>query len=402
MALSLGLRDWGVAELWAGLTAACGLRRRAALLTALEATLSEEFGRPALLVNAGRTALRLALELLRAQKPQCREVIIPALACPALRQTLAALDLTPVYVDVGADLNTPAADVAAALTPQTLAVVMVHAYGLPADADALATLCRARDVALIDDAAQYLDGGSGMGSRGCFGILSFAQSKSVVTGIDGSGGVLLINEPVFLAPARARVAALPLPVHRRSAWLEFLLQPHSKRLAYYLARWRQRYRDAIRRPAQISTLDAALVTVQLGSRPLRYARRRQQLAWYAQVLAESGIAAPQLHSAGSGEQPWLARLLVQVPAERRADCRRHLAAAGVRTRLPYELPPGLNPAQYPVAARAAASLLELPLPAMLQAADVGRVVTALQRGLADRSSATSAGSVPDAPAAMDE
>lgn len=383
MTLSLGLRDWGVAELFAGLTAACGLRRRAGLMAALETSLSAEFGRPALLVNSGRTALRLALSLLCADKPQCKEVIVPALACPALRQTLTALDLVPVYVDIGADLNTPVANVAAALTPRTLAVIMVHAYGLPADAGALEALCRTHDVALIDDAAQYLDGRSGMGRCGRFGVISFAQSKSVVTGIDGSGGILLINDAAALESARKRVAALPLPVHRRSAWLEFLLQPYSARLAYYLARWRQRYRDTIRRPAGLGTLDAALAVVQLGSRPERYARRREHLAWYARALADAGIVAPQLRPASAAEQPWLARLLVHVPAERRSACRRHLAAAGIRTRLPYELPSGLDSGKYPVAARAAASLLELPMPAGLKVAGVAAVVATLQRGLAD-------------------
>ncbi len=376
MNVGLGLREWGAAELAAGLRGALGLVRREPAESRLTDWFSRAFCRPAFVVNSGSTALRLALACLAAEAADRREVVVPALACPAVRNAVRASGLRAVFVDIADDLNTSADVVRSSLTPNTLAVVMVHAYGHRADTDGLSTLCREAGIGLIDDAAQRIDPASGLGTAGDFGIFSFAQSKSVVTGIDGSGGVLLVNNPRHLAALQQRVGALPVAQGRTSAWLEFLATGRAPRLAYLLARWRRHGAGAPgTSTARIGAIDAAIAERQLQSLPMRQQRRRQLLRRYATALHEAGVVAPQLGS--SPEPDYLARLLIRLPPDQRDDCRAGLARAGFSSRLPYRLAEGADAHTHPHAALDARALLELPLPAHLDERDMVRLVQVL-------------------------
>jgi perosamine synthetase len=374
--IGLGLRDWGAAELVAGLRGALGLVRRERAEGRLANWFRQAFARPAFVVNSGSTALRLALECLAAEQPSRHEVVVPALACPAITRAVRASGLCAVYADVADDLNTPVDCVRDCLTPSTLAVVMVHAYGHAADSAGLSTLCKDAGIGLIDDAAQRIDPSSGLGRAGDFGIFSFAQSKSVVTGIDGSGGVLLVNQQRHLAALNQRITALPVARGRTSAWLEFLATGRAPRLAYAVARWRRRGVSASgATPARIGALDAAIAEKQLQSLAMRLQRRRKQLLWYSAALLNAGFVAPQLK--GTTQADYLARLLIRLPPDRRDECRAALAYAGFASRLPYRLAEGLHARDHPRAAHDARALLELPLPAGLVAQDVVRLARIL-------------------------
>ncbi|MDO8450877.1 MAG: DegT/DnrJ/EryC1/StrS family aminotransferase [Rhodoferax sp.] len=366
--MRLGLREWGPAELWAGLRGAMGLTARASSEAALTRWFSERFGVPALMLNSGSSALQLALQLLSAQNPDRDEVVLPALACPALTRVVLACGLKACYADIGANLNTPVDALHHCLGPRSLAVILVHAYGHPADSAGIQALCEQAGVALIDDAAQRIEPGSGLGTAGDFGIFSFAQSKSVVCGIDGSGGVLLVNSRRQQMAMEQRWRELPVAERRRLAWLEFLLTPRAPQAAYYVSRWRRRGAASPRRPARIAGVDAAIALPQLASLERRQQRRRQLLEQYREALHRFGIEAPQLASAASPD--YLARLMVRIVPEQREACRNALAAQGIASRLPYRLPAALDPLTCPQATRSAAELLELPLPAHWTADDI--------------------------------
>lgn len=374
--LGLGLREWGLAELLAGLRGACGLINRLAAEQALAQWFGNAYQRHVVVLNAGRSALQMAFDCLKAEFPNRTQVVLPALGCPALTLAVRACGLQPVYADIGSDLNTPTASVKACLGPRTLALVVVHAYGFAADVGGLSALCRSAGVALIDDSAQRVDPLSGLGAGGDFGVFSFAQSKSVVSGIRGSGGVLLVNDERYLSAITARYRLLPTASGRRLAWLEFLVSPHAHGLAYYLARldW-MLGGGATLVPTRIGALDASIALQQLATLETRRGRRLTQLQWYSRALCAAGIQAPQLPSGRVAG--YLARLLVRVPGDQRAACRRALHAAGFATRLPYALPEGAAADSYPEAGRAAAELLELPLSTRLTENDVQCIVATL-------------------------
>src|SRR5688572_7989822 len=143
---------------------------------AFEAELASAVGAPyAISVNSCTSALFLSL-LVHDVGPG-DEVICPSLTWCSTANAALYLGATPVFCDV--DEGTLCADpasIAAQITPNTKAVVVVHFGGLAADIEAI----RARlpsDVALVEDAAHALGakyrGGSLVGSSKNLTCFSF-------------------------------------------------------------------------------------------------------------------------------------------------------------------------------------------------------------------------------------
>lgn len=382
MAIDLGMREWAAGEWMAGTLGAVGLGHRARRLRRLHERFSAAYARPLLLLGSGTTALVLALRAIRSRSPRGNSVLLPALACPALTAAVHLAGLQPRYVDIGEDLNVSPLALSSAVDSDTVAFVMVHAYGLPADSDATEAVCSKLGLSLIDDAAQRVDPAEGLGTRGQFGVLSFAQSKSVACGIGTAGGVLLVNDESLLVEVRRAAEALAPPAGRPFAWLEFALPQRARRLGHAMARWNEsmgwRSTKAL---VSMGTLEAGIAYHQLKTLAARSQRRRLQLDWYRKHLHSVGFEAPQLRGAGS---PYLTRLMVYVPEHLRDGCRVELQKKGIATRLPYPLPPGVTPATHPTAHRASSALIELPMPAGMREDDVVSVVGALADALVPR------------------
>ena len=86
------------------------------------------------LASSGRTALRLLLDTL-VRQPQWAgrsEVVIPGYTCPAVAKVVLDAGLTPYLVDIDPDTFTyPPAALSAAVSEATLAVMVVHPFGIP-------------------------------------------------------------------------------------------------------------------------------------------------------------------------------------------------------------------------------------------------------------------------------
>ena len=66
-----------------------------------------------------------------------------------------SLRAVPAEIDP-ATLNVTAESVAARITPQTRAVLVLHTFGAPAPVDEIASLCTARGIPVIEDGAHAL------------------------------------------------------------------------------------------------------------------------------------------------------------------------------------------------------------------------------------------------------
>lgn len=225
-------------------------------------------------LDFGHSALRIALDAFRELEPGRKEVIVPGYICPSVVDTVRAAGLEPRAAEIGPDLNIDAAAVRSLLGPDTLAVVVPHMFGCPAAVGEFERMCRQAGVFMIDDAAQVVGErveGRLLGSFGDAGIVSFAQSKAVVTGVRGSGGILLVNNPRLqdalarrcrgLAPARGRLGALA-----DFLW-NYQWRGVTGNSGYYLLRLGRllgRARPVSGPMALISNLDAAIARVQLA------------------------------------------------------------------------------------------------------------------------------------------
>ena len=152
----------------------------------------------AIAVNSATAGLHLALEAVGVGPGD--EVIVPAWTFTATAEVVRYLGATPVIVDVDPDtLNIDLEAAAAAVTDRTRAIMPVHFAGLPVDRAALAALCAAHDLRVVEDAAHahpVLSDGIpvGLGESDAV-VFSFYATKTMTT---GEGGMVVSSNPAIL------------------------------------------------------------------------------------------------------------------------------------------------------------------------------------------------------------
>ena len=247
--------------------------------------------------------------------------------------TVAAVEMcgaTPVLVDISRTDFTMDPDrleeaVKRTLTEQDLAerpnpdapfrgaVIPVHLYGQPADTAAILAIARRYDLAVIEDCAQShgaADGGRTTGAIGDIAAFSFYPTKNL--GALGDGGAVVTGDAWLAERVR-------------------LLREYG---------WRQRYVSDI--PGVNSRLDeiqAAILRVKLRHLDAENARRRRIAAEYDRLLAESGLALPQVRS---GAMHVYHQYVVRTAG--RDELQAHLRARAIGALIHYPVPVHLQPA----------------------------------------------------------
>ena len=167
------------------------------------ALLEQEFAdllgaRYALAVSSCSAALFLSLKAL--DLPRGAKVLIPAFTFAAVPSAVVHADCEPVLVEVGENYRVDMADFEAKLDGAA-AVMISHMRGHTSDMDAIMTLCDARDIPVIEDAAHSLGTkwhGRNIGTIGKIGCFSFQSYKLVNA---GEGGILITDDPELAARA---------------------------------------------------------------------------------------------------------------------------------------------------------------------------------------------------------
>ncbi|WP_370617615.1 DegT/DnrJ/EryC1/StrS family aminotransferase [Mumia sp. Pv 4-285] len=160
-------------------------------------------GVEAVAVSSATAGLHLALEACGIGPGD--EVIVPTWTFTATAEVVRYLGATPVLVDVEPrTLNIDRAAFAAAMTPRTRAVIVVHFAGLAADTAGIAALAREHGLKVIEDAAHALPSsrdGELVGAAGQADatVFSFYATKAVTT---GEGGMLTTRDPGIAARVR--------------------------------------------------------------------------------------------------------------------------------------------------------------------------------------------------------
>jgi dTDP-4-amino-4,6-dideoxygalactose transaminase len=177
--------------------------------------LAADHGAPyVVLCASGTTAIELALRGLAIGPGD--EVILAAYDFRSSFQNVLAVGATPVLVDLlPGNMQLDCREIAAAISPQTKAVIASHLHGGVVDMPGVVAVGRAHNVAVIEDAAQMPGArihGRTAGTWGDIGILSFGGSKLVSA---GRGGALVtsrddVAQRVKLYFQRGTDAAYPL------------------------------------------------------------------------------------------------------------------------------------------------------------------------------------------------
>jgi dTDP-4-amino-4,6-dideoxygalactose transaminase len=278
-------------------------------------------------------------------------------------EAIAATGAKPVLVDV--DPATRCMDperVAAAITPETAAVVPVHLYGRPAPVEAIRAA--AGDVPLLEDAAQAhgasLDGRR-TGALGSAAGFSFYPTKNL--GALGDGGAVVTDD----ADVAATVRSL-----RHHGAAEGDANDHIRAGA----------------TSRLDNLQAALLSVKLPHLDDWNRQRREAAALYREALAGLPVELPPEDPAG-GDQVFH---LFAVELDDRDRVRAELREGGVGVAVHYPRPAHLNPAwselgspgDFPAAERLAGRTLSLPMFPGIEEREIEQVGQALAAACGSR------------------
>lgn len=327
---------------------------------AFERALAERVGAASAVgVGSGTAALHLALAA--AGVGPGDEVVVPSNSFFATAGAVLAAGATPVFaeVDEGTALVDPDA-VEAAVTARTAAVVAVHLYGQPVDADRLRRLASRHGLFLLEDAAQAIGGtwdGRPVGSLGDAAAFSFYATKNL--GALGEAGAVTTSDPALDRRVR-------------------MLRSHGEagKHVHELAGVNER----------LDALQAAFLAVKLADLARAQAWRDAAVARYHQVLAGVEEVARFRTDPRAGHVHHL--MVVQVPRRDRVleSLLRAGIGAGVHYPTPIHLQPlflgrGGRPGQLPVTEALAGRILSLPLYAGITDDQVDRSAHALVTAL---------------------
>ena len=149
-----------------------------------------------LLTTSGTSALDMALLLCDLQPGD--EVILPSYTFSSTATAAVMAGAKLVFVDIRPDtMNIDESKVEAAITDKTKVIIVMHYAGVSCEMDRIMAIARARDLLVVEDAAQGVMSsykGRALGTIGDFGCYSFHETKNYSM---GEGGAILINNPKY-------------------------------------------------------------------------------------------------------------------------------------------------------------------------------------------------------------
>jgi dTDP-4-amino-4,6-dideoxygalactose transaminase len=269
------------------------------------------------------------------------ECVLPANTFIATAEAVARTGAMPVLADCDPQtyLIDPAA-VAGAISPRTRAILPVHLYGQHAETERLAALADSTGAVIVEDAAQAQGArrhGKGIGAVGQLAATSFYPGKNL--GAYGDAGAVITNDADLAEILR-------------------LLREHGSPRKYE--------HSMLGYNSRLDTLQAVVLSAKLRRLEGWNQARRAAAARYHELLSDvDGVTLPV--TLAGNEHVW--HLYVVRVSERELVLKR-LHEAGIGAGIHYPVPVhrtaafsdlGYREGAFPVAERAAAEILSLPL-----------------------------------------
>src|SRR5215472_5679687 len=273
------------------------------------------------------------------------EVITTPFTFVATAGSIARVGARPVFVDIEpGTFNINPDGIEAAITPKTRAVLPVHLFGLPTDLDPILKIAEARELVVIEDAAQAIGArykGSLVGTLGTFGCFSFFPSKNL--GGAGDGGLVTTNDSIQAERLR-------------------LLRVHGSKTKYH--------HEILGMNSRLDALQAAILRVKLGHLESwtrgREANANRYRALFEETRATRFVQLPPL--------PVMESRHVYnqfcIRCQERDELKEFLRQAGIPTEISYPVPLhlqkafsylGYQPGEFPQAEKACQEVLALPV-----------------------------------------
>ncbi|MFN7946119.1 MAG: DegT/DnrJ/EryC1/StrS family aminotransferase [Blastocatellia bacterium] len=271
------------------------------------------------------------------------EVITVPFTFFATAGAIARTGARPVFVDINADdFNISIAQIEAAITPRTKAVMPVHLFGQCAAMDAISEIAQRHHLPVIEDAAQAIGSeinnrrAGTMGDIGCF---SFFPSKNL--GGAGDGGLLTTNDDDLAEKL-------------------MMLRVHGSRVKYF--------HHYVGINSRLDALQAAVLNVKLKHLDEWTAARQRNAERYNQLFAEAALEEITTPVAHPGYRHIYNQYTIR--CARRDELMAWLKEQGIGTEIYYPVPLHLQecfaylggrPGDLPASEKAAHECLSLPV-----------------------------------------
>lgn len=303
-------------------------------------------------VNSGSDALYLGLRSLGIGPGD--EVITTALSWIATANAIALTGATPVFADIGDDLNIDPSSVFRLLTPRTKAIVPVHYTGKVCHMSALMALATDHRLLLIEDASQAFGASFRQRRAGSFGdVACFSMNPMKVFAACGEAGLVVTDRE----DVQERLVAL-----RYSGTVD-----------------REKCIEASLN-SRLDTLQAAILLKRLAHVEAIIHTRREIASWYDQALADVVLTPKE----APGEYDIYYTYTIR--AGRRDELKLFLEASGVETKIqhPYLMPeqPAYRASargDFPNARRLAQQVLCIPANEKISRKDVDYVAACIRK-----------------------
>ena len=308
-------------------------------------------------VSDGTTAMMIAMMALGIAAGD--EIITTPFTFIATGEMIALLGAKPVFVDIDPrTYNLDPANVEAAITEKTRAIMPVSLYGQCADLDPINDIAKNHGLAVIEDAAQSF-GATYKGRRSCalstIGTTSFFPTKPL--GCYGDGGACFTDDDELALRMRQ------IRVHGQD---------------------RRYHHPVIGLNGRLDTLQAAVLLAKWETFEQEIAARARVGNRYTELLTghvETPVVEP--HNSHVYAQYTIA-------AANRQQLQQRLTEQGVPTTVHYPIPLNLQPAfahfrlgkgSFPKAEVAAERVMSLPMHAFLDEETQDRIVAAVRSSL---------------------
>lgn len=290
-------------------------------------------------VSSGTDSLTIALRALGIKEGD--EVITTSLTFIATAEAIVHVGARPVFVDI--EENTMNLDVnrlKSVISKKTKAIIPVHLYGVCVEMDKLLSVARKFKLLVVEDASHAIGSlykGRPAGSWGDVGCFSLYPTKTL--GAYGNAGVMVTNQK----PLSEKI----------------------KRISNHGRGENRNLHEEIGYTGTIDNLQAAILNVKMKTLRRNIRRRKTIAKKYDQAFKNLSFQF-QLPPAGGDSCLYV----YTIRTERREALKSHLDRQGIGTGIYYPLPLHLQPSlkflgykkgDFPLAEKAAFSVLSLPL-----------------------------------------
>jgi dTDP-4-amino-4,6-dideoxygalactose transaminase len=314
----------------------------------------------AIAVSSGTDALLLALMALDIHAGD--EVVTSSYSFFATAGCIARLGARPVLVDIEpSTFNLDPAQLEAAITPRTRAILPVHLFGLSANMDPIVSVASRAGIPVVEDAAQAIGASYRslpVGSIGAFGCFSFFPSKNL--GAFGDAGLVTTGDATLARRAR-------------------LLRTHGMEPKYY--------HHVVGANFRMDALQAAVLRVKAPHLAAWTQARRVNAARYRQLFRAAGLLERVAMPVEPSDRRHIYNQFV-IRCDDRDGLKHHLDERGIGNEIYYPVPFHLQPCfeqlgyragAFPHAEQAALTSLAIPIYSELSVEQQQAVVDAISQ-----------------------